>query len=177
VLDASVGRRCDRPVLVLPGYAGVGGDPSRERVFRRVTVRGLPGACGSFRDLLRDVCGMASCLICKQRGRNAGSHSCSDRRQAAARPFKRARVRQDRRSLLVRIRAGAGGDLVALGGLSQVSPPLVAEYGSAVADPLPKWSSTGEAGVRNERALIELARVEADRTHEQLTSGVRVLPE
>jgi hypothetical protein len=50
--------RRDRPVMALPGWAGVGGDSRREQGFPCGGSRGLAGACGSFRRPLRDVCGM-----------------------------------------------------------------------------------------------------------------------
>ena len=41
--------RRDRPVLVVPGSPGVGGDYRRERGFSAMALRGLSGAGGSFR--------------------------------------------------------------------------------------------------------------------------------
>jgi len=41
--------RRDRPVLVVPGWAGIGGDSRREQGFFAMPLRGLPGAGGSFR--------------------------------------------------------------------------------------------------------------------------------
>jgi hypothetical protein len=53
-LDGSDGTRTrdlrrDRPVLVVPGWAGVGGDSRREQGLSSLVLRGLPGAGGSFR--------------------------------------------------------------------------------------------------------------------------------
>jgi len=41
--------RRDRPVLVYPGRAGVGGDFQDEQHFSPVDLRRLPGASGNFR--------------------------------------------------------------------------------------------------------------------------------
>jgi hypothetical protein len=41
--------RRDRPVLVFPGWAGVGGDYGREQGFSTLALRGWAGAGGSFR--------------------------------------------------------------------------------------------------------------------------------
>src|SRR5713226_8481749 len=59
-----------------------------------------------------------------------------------------------------------------------IAPPCsVAEDGSAVADPFPERRRSREPRVRHEAALVELARVEADRADEQLAAAVRVLLE
>jgi hypothetical protein len=54
--------RSDRPVLVVPGSAGIGGDSCREQGFREPPCgdpRASAGACGG---LLRDERGMTRCL-------------------------------------------------------------------------------------------------------------------
>src|SRR2546429_7808621 len=54
---------------------------------------------------------------------------------------------------------------------------LVAEDGSALADPLPERRCTGEACVCHQAALVQLAGVEADRADEQLAAAVGELLE
>jgi hypothetical protein len=41
--------RRDRPILVVPTWAGVGGDFRHQQGFPALALRGLPGASGSFR--------------------------------------------------------------------------------------------------------------------------------
>jgi hypothetical protein len=63
--------RGDRPVLVVPGSPGVGGDSRREQAFRQA-LRGLAGTGGSFRRPLAgrardvDVRECDCCLNCNQ---------------------------------------------------------------------------------------------------------------
>src|SRR5438270_3589044 len=58
-----------------------------------------------------------------------------------------------------------------------IAPPRisVAEDGSAFADPFPERGRAGQACIRYEAALVQLAGLEADRTDEQLAAAVRVL--
>src|SRR5215216_142995 len=41
--------RRDRPVMALPGCAGIGGDYRHEKGFSTLVLRGFPGAAGTFR--------------------------------------------------------------------------------------------------------------------------------
>src|ERR671931_669358 len=53
----------------------------------------------------------------------------------------------------------------------------VAEDRGALADPFPERRRAGEAGILHELRLVELLRVEADRTDQQLATAVRELLE
>ena len=53
--------RCDRPVLALPGWAGIRGNSGREQALRPPRGRELRLPAAASGDLVRDVCGMRRC--------------------------------------------------------------------------------------------------------------------
>ncbi len=57
--------RRDRPVVALPGWAGIGGDLWQEQSFSHRGCGDCRGPAGASGDLVRDVRGMLCCLTCK----------------------------------------------------------------------------------------------------------------
>jgi hypothetical protein len=58
--------RRDRPVLAVPGWAGIGGNLTRERGFPRIATRGFPGPGGASGDLVRGLRGIAICCLIRK---------------------------------------------------------------------------------------------------------------